>query len=354
MSSITVPFLSDMGISEQTISETVDISPQVLRDATDSISPVTRGDAIQDSEKLLLQSYTDYAARRFDAVGKNMMATIEALIQDYALAGDVVIRNAARASLDAGTAADTLTDQTFFEASTMLQSLECPQVVDKDGIAVPNGFVATMHPDAYFDVLNGGNVISIAEYQNQNIWLNGELGSLNGFRIVSSPFAKVFGAAGADNGTAVATTLSSAANALSKTISVASASNMSSGRWLTIGTEETGSDLHPENERVRYVSTSGTDITIVGGGSNGGLKYDHASGTAVRNADSVYPVLFGGPMSIAKAYAKEVGEYGEVVGPLKDGLLEQFVSLGWKWYGAFGIINDNWLVRAEVSSTLDA
>lgn len=354
MSSIEVPYLSDMGITEQTISETADITPQNLRDATVSISPTSRADAIQDSEKLLLESYTDYAAARFRKLGENMTATLEAVNMDASLAGNIVIRNSARANLDAATGNDNLDEAIFFEAGNTLMEMGCPPVVDADGMPVPEGFIAVVHPDAYYDLISSGNVISIAQYQDKSIWLNSELGSLNGFRIVSTPFAKVFGGAGADNASNADTTLSSAANALDKTIEVASASNISSGRYLTIGNEETGSSFNHENERVKWVSTSGTTITIVGRGPNGGLKYDHDSGVSVRNADSVYPVLFGGPKSVAKAYASDVGEFGEVVGPKRDGLVDQFVSLGWKWYGAYSIVNENWLVRSEVSSSLDS
>jgi N4-gp56 family major capsid protein len=359
MTSINVPFLSEMSINANTISETVDIDPQILRDATASISPTSRADAIQDSEKLLLQAYTDYAAQRFEVLGNNMVDTLENLVKTQVLNGNVVMypgSNTSRATLDAGTSSDRMSDAMFFEAGNMLKALGCPPLMDQDGIAVPDGHIAVLHPDAYYDLLSGGNVITIAEYSNgkSDIWLNGELGKLNGFRIVVSPHAKVFAGAGADNASVAATTLSSAENALTKSaVGVASGSNISSGRFLTIGTEETGSTLHPMNERVRYVSGT-TSLTIVGSGPNGGLKYDHASGTAVRNADSVYPALFGGPMSCAKAYASDIGEFGEVIGPKRDGLVDQFVNLGWKWYGAYGIINENWLVRVESSSSLDA
>jgi len=354
MSSVVVPFLSDMGLSEQTISETADITPQKLRDATVSLTPTSRADAIQDSEKLLLESYTGYGAARFEKLGENMTASIEAVNMDASLAGNIVNRAIARASLDAGTSGHNFSDAEIFDAGNTLKEMGCPSVVDQDGMAVPDGFVAVMHPDVYYDLLAGGNVVSIATYQDKGIWLQGEVGSINGFRIVASPFAKVFGAAGADNASVAATTLSSASEALDKTIAVASATNLSSGRYLTIGTEETGSAFQHENERVKYVSEAGTTVTLVGRGANGGLKFDHPSGTAVRNADAAYPVLFGGPKSVAKAYASDVGEFGEVVGPNRDGIVEQFVNLGWKWYGGYGIINENWLVRGEYSSSLDA
>jgi len=79
-----------------------------------------------------------------------------------------------------------------------------------------------------------------------------------------------------------------------------------------------------------------------------------ASAVAVRNADTVFPVLFAGPESMAKVYATEVGEYGEIVGPKEQGLVNQFSSLGWKWFGGYGLWTDSSLSRAEVSSSLES
>ena len=349
--SITVPFLSGMSVSATAISETVDITPQTLRDASTALTPSSRGDALQDSELLLIQNYTQYGARRFKVLAENMVETVEAFLLDTAMNGANVSRNAARAALEASTAGDHLTYLAVEKAKNDLMNMRTPMVTDSMG---NSALVMLAHPDLMYDLRTSTPIVEVGEYQKAAIVLNGELGSILGVRIATSPFAKVFGSAGADNGSVVATTLTAATGALATVIPVASASNIASGRYLTVGTEETGSTLYPMNERVKYGSTSTLDITVVGQGPNGGLKYDHASAEAVRNADSVYPVLFGGPRSIAKAYASDIGEFGEVVGPKKDGLLDQFVSLGWKWYGGFGIINENWLVRGEYSSSLDA
>jgi len=352
-SSAVMPFLSDMTIGTSAISETVDITPQNLRDTTASITPTSRGDALQDSEKLLLEAYTDYAAKRYEVLGNNMIASLETLCIASALAGSNVIRSRARASLDAGTTTDYLIDKEFYKAANMLKELGCPQI-QQDGSNAPVGYIAAMHPDVYVDLLGTGLIDDIAVNLDKGIWLNGALGALNGFQLIVSPFAKVFGGAGAANTTSLgdADTLSAAANALAASISITTGTNAGSGRYLTIGTEETGSTFYPMNERVNHISGTTTSV-IVGSGPNGGLKYDHASGTIVKNCDSVYPVLFGGPSSLAKIYASDVGEFGEIVGPKATGLADQFVSLAWKWYGAYAIMNQNWLVRGEYSSSLD-
>jgi len=352
-SSIVVPFLSGMTPGSTAISETVDITPQTLTDATATLTPSSRGEAIQDSELLLLQNYTGYGAQRMEILGQNMIETIEAFLLDTALAGYVSYQAAARASLDAGTSGHRLSDDTFAQVARLMLGLKCPEF---PGIMGSGGTLAAiMHPDAYYDLLTGGNIVSIAHYQNPGIILNQELGFLAPFRIISSPWAKVFGAAGVAYSTALATTTSADMAPLDKTATIASGTNVEDGEWITIGTEESGSTYYPTNERVRYYSgADSTTLTFVGQGDNGGCKYAHASGVSVRNNDSVYPVLFGGPKSIAKAYASDVGEFGEIVGPEEQGILKQWVSLGWKFYGGFARISENWLARAEVSSSLDA
>ena len=137
---------------------------------------------------------------------------------------------------------------------------------------------------------------------------------------------------------------------------------MAVGGWLTIGTEETGDTHYATNERVVITAVSGTTISVAGEGDNGGIKYAHATSTAVRNANSVCPVVFGGPQSLAKIYAQDiennygdyVGEYGTIVGPNPEGHLKQFVELGWKAYLNYARIIESRLYRREVAVSRDS
>lgn len=358
-SSITVPFLSKMTPGETAISQTVDVTPQTLRDTTASISSTSRGEAIQDSEQLLLNAYTDYVAKRYEVVGENMQESVEAYLLTVIMAGTNVQRTAARASLDAGEATHRLNYLQLQKMENRLMGLRTPMMIDEGGV---NSWVATIPHDAYYDLRTATPILEVAEYQKANILLgDNELGMVGKFRLAVAPWAKVFGGAGIDNGSVAATTLAAAATKLATTFTVSAATNLSSGEWITIGTEETSTltdagTLYPGNERVKYSSEASTVITAIGGADNGGLAYDHANGVAVRNADSVYPVICGGPFSVAKAWASDMGngEFGQIVGPLRQGILEQWVSLGWKWFGGAGIISENWLGRIEVSSSLDA
>jgi N4-gp56 family major capsid protein len=352
-SAVQVNFLSDMQVREQTISETADITAQALRDATATITPTSRADALRYSELLDIQNYLGYASEAVKKVGENAMLTIDWLALVEALTGTHVYRNAARASLDAGTSGDRLSEAKLSLIETRLMSLKVPSFVSADGV---NMWAAIMHPAVYYDLRTGGNVIEAAKYQRAEIIFKHELAQIGHFKLIVTPWAKVFGAAGADNGTNVATTLNGNANALATTIVTAGdvSASIAAGEMWTIGTEETGNTFYPTNERVKVVSASGTTLTIVGEGPNGGLKYDHLSGEAVRNADSVYPVAFGSPSSMAKIYATSVGEFGKILDPKRVGTAEQWVELAWKFYGGYGTWSEAHIMRGEFSSSLEA
>lgn len=352
-SSVQVPFLSSMAPATSAISQVNDLTPQTLVDATASITPTSRGDALQWSENLEIQAYTDYGTARFRKLGENMMESIELLVIESALNGSWVERVAARASLDAGTPAHRASDSLFRKYHGMLQSLKVPGWRNEMGETV---WVALMHPFVFHDIAESGNVDSIGIYQNSGIHLNFELGQIGPFRLAVSAYAKVFMGAGADNATNVNDTLGTANARLDKTLTTSSdvSGSATAGLFWTIGTEETTSTFYPTNERVKVLSAATTTLTIAGEGENGGMRFAHDAATAVRNADSVYPIVFGGPGSIVKVFAPSVGEFGEVVGPKEAGLANQFTSIAWKWYGGYGRLKENSLLRHECSVSYEA
>lgn len=346
----TFHFASDMTPGSTAISETADVVAQILRDATSTISTTSRGELLKWSQLLDITAYTDVVAARAEILGRNWMETVDNQARNAALQGNLVIRAAARASLDAGTAGHTLSSSAFHQAATLIQNLRLPSMVNAQG---EKRGLSIAHTDVFYDMINANNILSVALYQDKEILFNGEIGQFAGFKIVASPWAKIFLGAGADNASNAATTLNGAANALATTAVVASATNIDVGRTLAIGTEETANTHYDTNEAVKWASGT-TTITLTGTAANGGLRFDHASGEAVRNADNVYPVTFGSNDSILKAYATETGEYGQLVGPNTVGSLEQWQEIGYKWYGGYGRIAENYILRGEYSSALQA
>jgi len=365
-SAFQVPFLSSMTPTATTISQTADLTPQVLVDAYASMTPTSRGDAIQWSQQTKIQAYDDFVAQAHKRLGENVSETLEALLVDTALAGTWVIRAEARASLNAGTTTDLATDAKFRYLDGLFATHLVPGYIDAAGA---ESWGAYMHNYVHHDICESGNVDAVGLYQDKSIPLNWELGRLGRFRLVVSPFAKTFWAAGAANTTPVATTLNGAVTKMGTTIITAAdhAANIAKGKsgWL-VGTIEAGDTFYPANEMVVPLSATTYTVTISGSADNGGLRYSHLTGATVSNADSVYPVLIAGPQSLVKIYATDPagddpdarmapGESGAaIVGPLRSGLAHQWTSLAWKFWGGYGLISQSRICRAEFATSYEA
>jgi len=351
-------FLSKMDPGTSAISEERDITPQALRDATKSITPVSRGEALQVSQQIQIQNFlSNYMGKMTTSVAENAAETIDILARDVACQGTLVSRKVARASLDAGTTTHNLTEARMMFAANRLSQLKAP-VFEGIGENPPaKRWAAIMSPEAFADFRRDGNIANVGDYQRAGIHLNWELAEYGPYRILVSPWAKIFYGAGLDNAAVVATTLTAATTKMAKTLTVASVTHLDAIVdlfWLSVGTEETANTHYPTNEKVWLTGFTGSTCTIVGEAPNGGMRFDHASGAAVRSADSVHTVVIGGPSSLVKLYAPEVGEFGEIVGPKRDGVLDQFWTLGWKFWGGYGRIAESRLMRIEVSVKADA
>lgn len=356
-SSVQFNFLSKMDLGTTAISEVTDITPQALSEATASITPVSRAEAIQISQQIEIQNFLDnFMSKLTKTVAENASESLDLLAQDVAMKGALVNRGAARASLDGGSTSHRMTENKFSNAAAQLADLGAPMFVGVGpGEERSGAWAALTDPFVFSDLRQDGSIKAVGEYQQAGIHLNWELGRIGNFRILVNSRHKIFYGAGQDMDIIVATTLSSKAAKLDKNIKVASITHFanieSAKSWINIGTEEvaTTSTLYGDNERVKTAGYTGSTVTIVGRAPNAGLRFKHALGAAVRNAFSVHSVLFGGPGSLAKLYAPSVGEFGQIVGPKRDGVVDQFWTLGWKYWGGYAIVAENRLFREEVS-----
>jgi hypothetical protein len=351
-SSIVLNYLSDLEPGTAEVPENTDVTPVSFRDSTSTITPTSRYNAIEASEKLMNQAGTNYAQERFETLGKNAMESIDLVAQAAATQGALRYAGAARTSLDAGTAAHLLAAGTFDKATADLQTFKVPGWIDPAS-GQPKWF-AIMHPYAFADLRTSSPITTISQYQKASILLAHELGELGPFKIVVTPWAKTFWAGGAANASAIETTLNGAVNALAKTVVVAANTNIDVGDRVMIGSHETGSTHYSTNEIVTVTSVNSTTIGVAGEGSNGGLRFDHVHGAAVSNDDNVGTVVFGGPESLVKIYDPLVGEFGDVVGPKKEGILDHLYTLAWKWYGTYDRPIENRILRYEVAFGRDA
>lgn len=349
---LSIPFLQAVPPGTSEIPQTSDVTPIMLRDATATITPTSRYvGPVQVAERLFLDVYTDFTAKRFQYVGQAMGETIDALACDAALQGNIVRRAAARASLDADTTSHWLSSDSLEEAAIMLQQLQCPAFI---GNGRPQWF-AIGHSVLAKDLRSSDKVLAVAEYQDKELIFNYEIGQIGPWKLIFGAFGKCFIGQGAACSTTYSTTLANDVSALDKTCTLSSSTNLASGfKWLNIiDTAETSNTHVRTNERVWLVSNSGATATIVGTGSNGGFKYDHSAGATVTANDSVYPVAFGSPLSLACAYDRETGKWGKTVHKI-SGSLDQFDSLGAKVYIGYGRWSENFIIRGEYTASADA
>jgi N4-gp56 family major capsid protein len=356
--SYNVSFLNAIAPSETAISQTADVTPVVMSDNTASVTPTSFGNAVQFSELMKISAFTNFNEKiggYYNQVGESMMDSLEVLAKKQAVCGTWVRRYPAivRNTLDAGTAAHTLTYDSLIKDASQLKAQKAPFFVDGNG----NMPMAIAHSNCSYDLLASGQpLLGIATYQDKNFLLDGEIGMLGGVRLTFSPFAHVFWGAGVANSTATVVTTSVAAVAAGdKTIELTTVGSLAAGMHLSVGSIETASTLYPITESVFVVSVSSSTATIIGSGPNGGFMYDHDILAVISNADNVYPVVYGGQHSLVKIYAGNVhGPFGKIIDPDVTGLLDQFISIGYKFYGNYGILANNRLLRREVSASLDA
>lgn len=348
-------YLSDLPPSTTVISQTADITPKTLVDATSSISPTSRADAIQWAEAVELYSYTPWGSAAFKRVGSAAMETLELLAINAALQGDMVIKTqAARASFDHDTAGDLFTEASLFKAASIMPSLKAAPFM---GNGRPQ-WLALFHSDLMYDLIENDNVVSVAKYQDKEILFNGEIGqTIHGFKLLADPQAKVFYGAGAAGDSPVATTLAAAVAALDIAATLTAGTNVVPNQWLVVGTAESGNTFYETNERIRAKSSypaASTALTLLGPGANGGFRFAHDILTAVTNKDNVYPVLFGSPTSLVKMYHSDIGPFAKIVGPKVSGMADQFKSLAYKWHGGYGLAVPTAALRGEYACTLGA
>ena len=354
---VRVSFLSDMNVTTTPLSELADIAPQTLADEKSDVTVDMFGDGIQTSQKALIQYFTNYGSSSPSKVGLNMMDLVDFKAMEAGFGGSLYYRYGAvaRTALDGGNSVHYASDGIFANVAARLSGFSVP---GWEGEGKPTTWAALMDHFVLNDIARGTNgtiVLNVAQYQDKEMVLNNEIGRLHSFRIVASGFAKTLYGAGLSTGhDSCATSITTAAARLARTIAVGSTTTLALNAWANIGTRETGTTFYPNNERVKVISGSSTALVIVGEGPNGGLRFSHAVGESVTDYDSVHIILFGGPSSLAKVYAPDIGEFGELVGPKTQGLAEQWTSFAWKWYGGYGRPSENWLYRGEFAVSEEA
>lgn len=343
-SSIKVPFLFDLPPNVTSVSQTSDITPRTFTDQLFTVTPALYGDAVQLSEQLRRTAFTDVEKGASELVGRQAGKSVDYLARTAATQGSWVrYAGAATSRATCDNANDQLAYADFITAASFL--------ADMGAEPVANGkFICVLGHPVLKDLLEDNVIQNLAVYQKGEMILNGEIGTMGGCKLIVTNWAKRFYGAGAANDS-ISTTISAAVAAGATTVSFTADTSISVGDWLTIGTVESSTTEYPTTELVQVVSGSSSPYTITGGGTNGGFKFAHDALAAVVDNDTVHAVCFYGKNSIGKVYSPDTGAMGKVLPPKTTGLLDQFLSLPWKWFGGYARVAENRMLRVECATS---
>ncbi len=333
-----------------------DFEPQVIDDAVADLHLYWRNDGLKTHQQVPMTHFDSMAGIFARKVGENMSETVDGLARRAATEGDICLwplsaagGHSTRATLDLATAGDYVDDEVFNRVGIMVEALLTNQMIDGTMIAICD-------PWAYASILKNGTLVSVAQYTEygKKYIQQGEVGMINNFRILKSPFAKTLWGAGAARAVPFASTSAADVKPGDKTIeSVGAVAALAVGQWLNVGdplTEGASStDLLDRTEGVyiNKIDAATKVVTISGTGPFGGFRFPHPAGTTITNKSSVHTIVFGGPNSLAKAYSKQLGEYGQLVRPFETGNAKQWTVWAWKWFGGYGRLAESWIIRCE-------
>lgn len=367
-SRIDIRFQQRIPINTDTINEKADIVPRQVGDNKTTITINEYGDAIQIAHFLELVQRGDARKEIGKAIADQHVGSLDRLAgRQYYEGNTIVLRaggNTARSGLDSTN--DVLTNAAvgmsfFSQAIAMLRGQGAPGFTsDSNG---QSKYATVVNTAIAQDLPETSGYLPALQYREGAMTLfNGEMGEIRGLRFTESVQGKVYPGAGAT--AQGATTLSSAAVAGASTVVVASATGLSVGDFITLGTLEDGSTITTEDqtdavkrlETVMITAVASTTLTIagmgygVGAAQTPGLRYDHPSGEAVTEAALVAAIPIFGPESVMKAYAVPEGPFGHAVVSGPYDVLQRFHNVGWYFVGGWAKTMGLWTIRLEAAT----
>lgn len=321
------------------LTEDADVTPVSLADYNMTVTPAEYGNAVGRTQKAAFVSRAKTQAAFGEIVGKNRTRSVDRLIRN-GIVGGTLVRYAGTAT--ARTGLDTTNDLPTYD---WLMSL----VTTAANLGMEpwdsGDYVAVVHP-AVVRQLAKLTEWKSAKYSNPadlggNLW-KGEVGTIAGIRFVMNRFGKLYLSGGTT--AQAATTVAAAVSAGATSFTVASATGLAIGDYLTVGTLESATA-----EQVLVTNVVSTTITCqgVGQGPSGfGLRFAHAAGEAVTEAANVGAISLIGKNSVKGVYGARTGKYGEFIAKSGLDLLNRFVYFGWYWFGGIGRV-ERYVLRGE-------
>lgn len=355
------PILEATQPNSTALDEYTDVASQRMRANEISVTLQEFGGAIDVTKFLVAVSYVDVLQQAAEANGYNLAESLDRVVRAVAGQGSRVYRPLAGLSRSTTNGLDNTTHR--LSASLVEQTAV---LVRASGMPLydDNTICAVLHPFAWHDLMQDDEIETMGSRQNPEILFNGELAYWSGIRFIVATSAKAFWGQGAvRSANSFVSTLSTAAAIGDTNLRFASDdTDLAADEWISIrDAAESANTWSDTNElfRVTSVGTTGSGGTGIDGyvldhgqGDEGGLRFAHASGTAITDAASVYPINLLGPMSLTKVASDLTGPFGTTVvtGPFDK--LGRFVSFGWYAIVGYSRTRAQWVPRLEVGSSI--
>lgn len=361
------PLIASLQPNTGSLDELSDVVAQQMRAAEIVVTLQEFGGAVEVTKYAVATSYADVYKQAAYVNGYNLAESLDYVVRAVAGQGSrrffvttaatpITSRAAINGPANGPTTANphTISDTFLAFMSFISRSLKMP--LYEDGAVCTN-----YHPFVLYDLIQNKNIQTLAQYSHPELLFNGELAYYMSVRMVVSANAKVFFGAGANNASAVNTTLSSSVSVGDTTLNLAAGTNVANGQWLAVQDgSEPGNTWFDTNE-LFYVTDATTTTAPVGfmldpgpavGSNEGGARYAHASGKTITNKANVYPLPIFGPNSITKICSSFTGPFGETVvtGPFDR--LGRFLTFGWYALLGYARTLNGWILRGEVGSSL--
>lgn len=169
------------------LTEGITPTPVAFNATTVSATPTQYGVVVTITDMLIQDSVLDWLGGAAKAIGDAMARSIDATIQTTIMAGTNVNYGGGVASRTAVNTAQVFTASLLNQAQTQLKAYAAP--------TFGGYYVALMHPNVVYDLraeTGAGSWLDVHKYAVPDNLFRGEIGALNGVRVVEAPFIQSF------------------------------------------------------------------------------------------------------------------------------------------------------------------
>ena len=171
------------------LTEGVTPDGQNLNVTTVTATVAQYGGYITLSDVLLLTAIDNNLMEAIELLGDQAGRTLDTITREVLVAGTNVIYSGGKSARTGITTSDKLT---VMDIKKAVRELKVGLAKKIDGY-----YVAIIHPDTAFDIMNDDEWINASEYAGSTQIFEGEIGKLYGVRFVESTEAKIWAKAGA-------------------------------------------------------------------------------------------------------------------------------------------------------------